>query len=280
MNQKKLNIHGPDSLNHMYIAGRIASKALDKVELMLKENPYRSTLEIDKLCHDFIIAQGGIPECVGYKAVGAPPYEHTTCTSKNDVACHGIPSDEVLEEGDIINVDLVVNYNGWLGDTSRTFIIGKTTKSREKLVLESKRAMYVGMKSVVLGAEFRTIGRAIENYCDQIEIEGQPISILPEYCGHGISQYMHELPLVEHKKNNCKVKIMPYLYFTIEPIITLGNQVETCLQSDRWTVKTKSGAETAQFEHTMGLDSEGKLHIFTTTDDQHEAQVLQEMRSL
>ena len=89
---------------------------------------------------------------------------------------------------------------------------------------------------------------------------------------------MHELPLVEHKKNNCKVKIMPYLYFTIEPIITLGNQVETCLQGDRWTVKTKSGAETAQFEHTMGLDSEGKLHIFTTTDDQHEVQVLQEMQ--
>lgn len=273
-------IHGPDSIGFMYASGRIAAKVLDEVEESLRKNPYQRTIDIDKLCTDLIIANGATAECIGYNAFGAPPYQHATCISRNDVACHGIPSEEVLEEGDIVNVDLVVNYQGWLADTSRTFLIGKTSLSRSDLVYQARQAMYAGMKTVKPGAEFRNIGKAIEEYCKKIRIGGEIVRPLREYCGHGISKNMHEKPLVEHVKNSCNIRITPYTYFTIEPILVIGGNTGTHTLDDHWTIKTNSGKDAAQFEHTMGLDNSGILRIFTTRDDEHEREILNEISKI
>ena len=276
----QINIHGPDSIHKMYEAGRILAKILDEVENLLGIDPYRTTLEIDQFCTDLIKKSGGIPECIGYKSFGAPPYRHATCTSVNDVACHGVPTGYRLVDTDIINVDLVVNYNGWLADSSRTFIIGETTEARAELVKHAKLSMYAGMGQVRKGAEFRHIGRAIQNYFTKIQIKGKPLRTLDGYCGHGISNTMHEKPLVEHVKNSCNIQIVPYLYFTIEPILIIGTNLGTHTTADGWTIKTDSGSDAAQFEHTMGLDQSGQLRIFTTRDDAHEKEILKEIKEL
>ena len=279
-----MNVYDPESAEGMYAAGRIAALALDEVEKFLSVNPYCTTLEIDKLCDSFITKHGGIPECVGYKSHASPvPYMHATCISVNDVACHGVPSDYRLHDGDILNVDLVVRFpgaNGWLGDTSRSFGIGNITPENAKLLEVAKNCMYAGMKVLRNGIEFKTIGAAVEAYCKTQKINGKQFRIIPDFCGHGISKHMHEPPLIEHVRNHCAYAIKPYQYFTIEPIITLGDNVKTYTDNDLWTVKTRDRANTAQFEHTMGLGQNGKLMIFTTRDREHEAQILQEISEL
>jgi len=276
----QIKIHDKSSLEFMYAAGRIAACALDKVEFFLNQNKYIQTKDIDKLCREYIIAEGGIPACVGYQAFGAPPYQYTTCISINDVACHGLPSDYVLAAGDILNVDLVVDYQGWLGDTSRTFIFGGSANQiRTDLVKHAQTAMYKGAQVAKLGQNFSVIGAAIEDFCKSVHAGSYTVTPLRDYCGHGISNQMHEAPLVEHVRNSCETRIQPYLYFTIEPILIVGNDTRTYLQNDRWTVKTVSKRDTAQFEHTFGLDEDGVLRIFTTRDKAHEELVRKEIYS-
>lgn len=277
-------IYGPETVEYMYAAGRIAALALDEVETALVANPYRTTAELDKIADDFIRSQGGFPECVGYSGgFTGKPYAHATCISVNDVACHGVPSDYRLQEGDIVNVDLVVRYpatDGWLADTSRSFAIGSISDTDAQLLTIARNAMYVGMNMVQKGVEFKFIGAAIESYCKSKKINGKPVGIIPEFCGHGVSKTMHEPPYVEHIRNSCNIRIAPYQYFTIEPIITIGSNTRTYTMNDQWTIKTVSKARAAQFEHTMGVDAAGKLMIFTTRDSAHEEKVLQEMQSV
>lgn len=277
MTMNEVRTHDKSSVEHMYAAGRIAALALDEAERAIAENPYRKASEIDKICEDFIRSKGAIPECLGYHPPGHVPYEYATCVSRNDVACHGLPSDEEMQDGDIVNVDLVVRYNGWLGDTSRTFAIGNVSEDNLKLIQIAKNAMYAGMKVVQKGLEFRYIGSAIEAYCSSQKIRGKPVRPLPDYCGHGISNEMHEKPLVEHVRNHCRIQIKPYTYFTVEPIIVIGDNVKTYVCDDDWTIRTCSRSNAAQFEHTMGLDENGKLMIFTSRDREHEKQILDEL---
>lgn len=279
-----MNIYNADSVPGMYEAGRIAALALDKVEEILAQDPYRTTEEIDKICADFIQDNGGIAECIGYKSKFAEkPYLHATCISVNEVACHGVPSAYRLKEGDIVNVDLVVRFpgkDGWLADTSRSFGIGNISDENQQLLKFAKNAMYAGMRVVRKGIEFKYIGAAIESYCKTKKMGNKQVKVIPNFCGHGVSKKMHEAPLIEHLRNSCNVIIRPYHYFTIEPIITLGENVKNYEESDGWTIKMSSGANAAQFEHTMGLNSEGKLMIFTTRDRAHEEEVLKEISAL
>jgi methionyl aminopeptidase len=266
---KAIRIHDKDSVQGMYEAGRIACLALDLAEQYIKNNSNITTLQLDKICHDFIVSQGGTPECIGYMG-----YKHATCTSQNDIACHGVPGDYVLKDGDIVNLDLVVRYNDWLGDTSRTFGIGNISSDNAKLIEIARNAMYEGMKVVRNQIEFRYIGYAIEKFCSKQNVGGKNITVLSSYCGHGISKEMHQGPLVEHIRNSSTILIKPYLYFTIEPIIVVGNDERTYTEDDQWTVRTRSGENCAQFEHTMGIDEKGKLMIFTTRDKAHEEEIL------
>ena len=272
-----IKTHDASSVTKMYDAGRIAALTLDKVEEYLKLDPYRKTIDIEKLCEDSIRSHGGIPECIGYRGRHATPYPYASCISVNDVACHGFPSDYVLQDGDILNVDIVVRYNGWLADTSRSFGVGNITKADAELLRIAKQSMYEGMKAVKIWRQFNVIGAAIEAYCEKQTADGEPVCILRDYLGHGISKRMHEQPLVEHVRNRCPELLRPYLYFTIEPIIALGTNIRTYMDDNQWAVKMVSGKRAAQFEHTMGLNDKGELMVFTTRDKEHEHQVLAEL---
>lgn len=273
------NIYDKSSLQPMRDAGRIAAMALDVVEDLINNNPNLRLIDIENAADKFITSMGGIPECKGYKQSPInDPYRFATCISPDEVACHGLPSEERLKSGSIVNVDLVVRLGEWLGDTSRTFTIGEVSEEDAKLVKIAKEAMYAGMSVVHKGAPFKIVGHAIETYCRKQKIKKEPVRILTSYCGHGISKKMHEAPLVEHTKNDCMFPITPYHYFTIEPIITTGNSVQTYVEDDTWTVKMSSGRKCAQFEHTMTIDESGELVILTVRDQEHEKLIKEELK--
>lgn len=274
-----------EKLECMRKAGKIAAEALDLAESMLADFPKNPTLklmDIENTVNDFIISKGGSAECKGYKASpDNEPYKFATCISVDDVACHGLPSDELFKEGSIVNVDLVVRFEGCLADTSRTFAVGEISDEDKQLIKYAKEAMYAGMSVVYRGAPFKIVGQAIEAYCRNKSIKGESIRILPNYGGHGIGEKMHETPFVPHVSNTCVVPITPYKYFTIEPIITVGKNIKTYVcEEDTWTVKTFSGKKCAQFEHTVTVDDSGELVITTVRDQEHEKQIKEEIKNI
>ena len=231
-------------------AGIIASGALDEVRKIIK--PGISTSEIDKICYEFIN---------DHKAYSAPlfyrGYPKSCCTSANHVVCHGVPSDKILKEGDILNVDVTAFKDGWHGDTSRMFKLGEISVKAEKLINTTYEAMMKAIKIIKEGVHLGDIGHVIQTH-----VEAQGFSVVQDFCGHGIGKAFHQEPNVLHYgEKGTGEKIKAGMIFTIEPMINLGN-FETKTLNDGWTAVTKDKSLSAQFEHTIGVTSEG-YEIFT-----------------
>lgn len=231
-------------------AGRLAAKVLDFIASYV--NVGITTGELDKLCHDFIVANGAIPAPLGYRG-----YPKSICTSVNHVVCHGIPGDKKLVEGDILNIDITVILDGWYGDTSRMFAVGKINLRAAKLIDVTFEAMMRGIEVVRPGATLGDIGHAIQSYAEK-----QGFSVVRDFCGHGIGRIFHTAPNVLHYgKPGTGLELQQGMFFTIEPMINAGKYQVKILE-DGWTAVTRDRSLSAQFEHTLGVTADG-YEIFT-----------------
>ena len=232
------------------IAGSVAAGALDEVNNIIK--PGVSTNEIDRVCYEYIN---------DHKAYSAPlfyrGFPKSCCTSVNHVVCHGIPSDKILKDGDIVNVDVTAFKEGWHGDTSRMFKVGNISVKAEKLIKTTYDSMMKAIGIVKSGINLGDIGSIIQNH-----VEAQGFSVVQDFCGHGIGQSFHREPNILHYgEKGTGDKIQSGMIFTIEPMINLGNY-ETKTLNHGWTAVTKDKSLSAQFEHTIGVTNNG-CEIFT-----------------
>ena len=232
------------------IAGSVAAGALDEVSKIIK--PGISTDRIDGLCYEYINDNKAFSAPLFYRG-----FPKSCCTSTNHVVCHGIPSDKILKEGDIVNVDVTAYKEGWHGDTSRMFGIGKISIKAKKLIDATYESMMKAIKILKEDVQLGDIGSTIQNH-----VESQGYSVVQDFCGHGIGQKFHKEPNILHYgKSGTGEKIKTGMIFTIEPMINLGNY-ETKTLNDGWTAVTKDKSLSAQFEHTVGIKKDG-YEIFT-----------------
>ena len=242
-----VTIKTPEQIEKMRVAGRMVAEVLDMIGEYVQ--PGVTTEELDRRCHDFIVNElKAIPANVGYKGFPA-----TSCTSVNNVICHGIPSPaKILKDGDIINIDVTVIKDGWHGDHSRMFVAGEPSVLAKRLVEVTREAMWRGIRAVKPGATLGDIGHAIQTYA-----EGERFSVVREYCGHGIGQIYHEDPQILHYgRPGAGMALEKGMCFTIEPMINAGAR-HTRLLPDGWTVVTKDRSLSAQWEHTVTVTDDG-----------------------
>ncbi|HEX2494558.1 MAG TPA: type I methionyl aminopeptidase [Steroidobacter sp.] len=245
--QLQVTIKTPAEQEQMRIAGRLAADVLDMIEPYIV--PGVSTEELDARCHDYIVnVQKAIPAPLNYRG-----FPKSICTSVNHVVCHGIPSpDKRLKQGDIVNVDVTVIKDGWHGDTSRMFAVGKISPAAQRLIELTREAMWIGIRQVRSGARLGDIGAAIQTF-----IEAQHLSIVREYCGHGIGRVFHEDPQVLHYGERGQgLELRPGMTFTVEPMVNAGKR-HVRLLADGWTVITKDHSLSAQWEHTVLVTQDG-----------------------
>ena len=230
----------------MRIAGKLASEVLDMIGDYVK--PGVSTLELDEICNDYIVnTQETIPANVGYRGFPA-----TTCTSINHVVCHGIPNEKSLKNGDILNIDVTVIKDGYHGDTSRMFVVGKASNQAKKLIDVTYQSMCAGIMAVKPGNKLGDIGYAIQKHA-----ENNYYSVVKEYCGHGIGQVYHDEPQILHYGiPDTGLELKSGMTFTSEPMVNLGG-AGVRLLSDGWTVVTKDHSLSAQWEHTILVTDNG-----------------------
>lgn len=236
-----------EELNGMRKAGSLAAEVLEMIGDFIK--PGISTGELDKICHDYIVdVQKAIPANIGYRG-----FEKTLCTSINQVICHGIPDDSrILKSGDIMNIDVTVIKDGWHGDTSKMYLVGKVQAHNERLVKITQECLYKGIEVVKPGASLGDIGHAIQTHAEK-----NYYTVVEEYCGHGIGKIYHDEPQILHYgEANTGQEIIEGMCFTIEPMINLGSK-HTNLLEDGWTVETKDGKNSAQWEHTIYVNKNG-----------------------
>ncbi len=248
--QPEVKIHGTDAFEAMRRAGRLAAEVLDFVTPHVV--PGVTTGTLDRLCHDLIVDHGAIPAPLNYRG-----FPKSICTSVNHVVCHGIPGDKKLLEGDIVNIDVTVILDGWHGDTSRMFQLGKVPRRAARLVEVTYEAMMRGIEAVRPGATLGDIGHAIQSYA-----ENQRCAVVRDFCGHGIGRVFHDTPSVMHfGRPGQGLALRPGMLFTVEPMINLGRW-EVKVLNDGWTAVTKDRSLSAQFEHTVGVTETGH-EIFT-----------------
>ena len=243
----KINLKTNDQIAQMRIAGKLAAEVLEMITTFVV--PGVSTEELDRICHDYIVDhQQSIPANVGYNG-----FKKTICSSVNQVICHGIPSEKkILKDGDILNIDVTVIRDGWHGDTSKMFLVGKTQPHNERLVKVTQECLYKAIEVVKPGAYLGDIGAVIQEHALK-----NHYSVVEDYCGHGIGQVYHEDPQVLHYgKKGIGLRLEEGLTFTIEPMINQGTKYTKVL-SDGWTVETKDGRNSAQWEHTLAVTSNG-----------------------
>lgn len=230
---------------------RLVADVLDFIEAHLVTGV--STAKINDLCHDFILKHKATPSPLHYKG-----YPKSICTSINQVVCHGIPNDkELLKDGDIINVDVSAFLNGFHGDSSRTYMIGKCSRAARELVQATYDAMWLGIEAIKPGGHIGDIGHAIQTFA-----ESKGFSVVREYCGHGIGRSFHEDPHVTHYgRRGTGDRIRAGMVFTVEPMINQGKRDVEVLEDD-WTAVTIDGKLSAQFEHTVAVWDD-RLEILT-----------------
>lgn len=242
-----VTIKTPDEIEKMRVAGRMAAEVLELIGPYVQ--PGITTAEIDRICHDHIVnVQKAIPACLGYRG-----FPKSVCTSVNQVVCHGIPSEKkVLKTGDIINIDVTVIYQGYYGDTSAMYFVGPPTPHAERLVRVTQECLYKGIQLVKPGCRLGDIGHVIQQHA-----EANYYSVVREYCGHGIGNTFHEDPQILHYgRPDTGMELREGMCFTIEPMINAGKP-HTKQKSDGWTVETKDGRLSAQWEHTMVVTKDG-----------------------
>ena len=235
-----VTIKTPDEIAKMRIAGRLAADVLHMIAPHVK--PGVSTDHLNTLCHDYIVnEQQAIPAPLNYHG-----FPKSICTSVNHQVCHGIPSDKILKNGDIINIDITVIKDGFHGDTSKMFYVGEASIKARRVCEVAYQCLVKGIKQVKPGATLGDIGHVIQTHA-----EASGCSVVREYCGHGIGRIFHEDPQVLHYgKPGTGLKLEQGMIFTIEPMINIGKR-EIKLLPDKWTVVTKDHSLSAQWEHTL-----------------------------
>lgn len=252
-----VNIKTPEEIAKMRIAGRLAAECLEMIEEYVQ--PGVSTAELDRIIHKHIVeVQGGIPACLNYKG-----FPKSVCTSVNHVICHGIPSEKkILKDGDIINIDVTVIKDEYFGDTSKMYFVGKRNSHAERLVQVTQECLYKGIELVKPGARLGDIGHVIHQHAQK-----NYYTVVREYCGHGIGRVFHEDPQVLHYgKPDTGLELKEGMTFTIEPMINAG-KAQTKLKKDGWTVETRDGRPSAQWEHTLAVTATG-VEVLTARNEE------------
>ncbi|MFO7920521.1 MAG: type I methionyl aminopeptidase [Nioella sp.] len=245
-----IRIHNPGDFAGMHKAGALAARILDDIAPMVEPGVTTEALdaEIERMVH----AAGATSATIGYKG-----YQHASCISINHVVCHGIPGPKTLKTGDILNIDVTVIVDGWFGDTSRMFVAGSPSRKAERLIQITHDALFKGIEAVKPGNTFGDIGYAIQSF-----VEGQRLSVVRDFCGHGLGQVFHAPPNVLHYGRPGTGPVLEEgMFFTIEPMVNLGRP-ETKVLADDWTAVTRDKSLSAQFEHSIGVTADG-VEIFT-----------------
>jgi len=255
MKSNNIPIHNIQDFRGMRKAGKLAANILDNLQNFIK--PGINTLQINDFCHHLILKNNAIPAPLNYKG-----FPKSICTSVNHVVCHGIPSNnKVLNEGDIINVDVTVILDGWHGDSSRMFVAGKTNKKNFNFLKTTYECMLLGITKAQPGNYLGDIGYEIQQYAEK-----KNFSVVRDFCGHGIGKEFHTPPSILHYGNSGEgIKLLPGMFFTIEPMINIGSW-EVKILNDGWTAVTKDKTLSAQFEHTVGITENGN-EIFTLSQN-------------
>jgi methionyl aminopeptidase len=254
-----ISLKNSEEIEKMRVAGRLAVDVLDMITPYVQAGV--TTDELDRLCHDYIVnAQQAIPSPLNYKG-----YPKSICTSVNHQVCHGVPGKRKLKNGDIVNLDITVMKNGYHGDTSRMFIVGKPSVRAKRLVEIAYDCLWIGIRQVRPGGYLNDVGKAIQRYA-----VSKKCSVVQEYCGHGIGRYFHEDPQVLHYSNPKAedVLLRPGMTFTIEPMINAGKR-DVKVLADKWTVVTKDHNISAQWEHTVLVTDDG-AEVLTLADGEQQ----------
>ena len=246
----KIKLHGPDAFAGMQKAGQLVAEALD---LLVEEvRPGVTTEALDALVFDFAMDHGAVPAPLNYRG-----FPKSICTSLNHVVCHGIPGPRVLKEGDVLNIDVTFIVDGWHGNSSRMYGVGKISRAAERLLEVTYNALMRGVAAVRPGATTGDIGAAIQAYA-----ESERCSVVRDFCGHGLGRVFHDRPNILHYGEPGEgLQLKPGMLFTIEPMINLGKPPVKIL-SDGWTAVTRDRSLSAQFEHTVGVTETG-CQVFT-----------------
>jgi methionyl aminopeptidase len=246
----QIKLYGPEAFEGMRKAGRLVAECLD----MLADEVDVSvpTDRIDQLVFEFALDHGAYPATLMYRG-----YERSTCTSINHVVCHGIPNDKPLRDGDIVNIDVTFVLDGWHGDSSRMYAVGEIPRRAERLIDVTYESLMLGIAAVKPGNTVGDIGHAIQSF-----VEPQHMSVVRDFCGHGLGRMFHDEPNIVHLGRPGEGSVLkPGMFFTIEPMINLGRPHVKVL-SDGWTAVTRDRSLSAQFEHTVAVTETG-VEIFT-----------------
>jgi len=249
-----IKLYTEDDFKKLRIAGKLAHDLLDYITQFVV--PGVSTEKLNNLCHEFTIKHDALSAPLGYMG-----YPKSICTSVNDEICHGIPSESViLKEGDIINIDVTVIKDGYYGDSSRMFGVGKISKNAQRLIDVTKQCLYLGIDALYDGCFVSDIGKAIEPYA-----KGKGYSVVRDFVGHGIGTVFHDDPYIYHYVNTDSPDVMlkKGMVFTIEPMINEGVYEAVMDKENDWTAYTADGKLSAQWEHTMAITYDGSIEIFT-----------------
>jgi methionyl aminopeptidase len=249
-NRDGIILFDPSDFAGMHAAGALASQILDEIGVHVY--PGQTTAVLDKFIQDQVEAAGAISATIGYKG-----YQHASCISINHVVCHGIPSDKRLKDGDILNIDVTVIVDGWYGDTSRMYVAGKPSRKAERLLDVTHESLMRAIDVVKPGNTFGDIGHAIQSF-----VEAERMSVVRDFCGHGLGRVFHAPPNVLHYGRAGTGPVLEEgMFFTIEPMVNLGRP-ETKVLADDWTAVTRDKSLSAQFEHSIGVTATG-CEIFT-----------------
>jgi len=246
----KIKLHGADAFAGMAKAGQLVAEALDLLVKQVK--PGVTTDALDQFVFNFALEHGAIPAPLNYRG-----FPKSICTSLNHVVCHGIPGPRALKEGDILNIDVTLIVEGWHGDSSRMYAVGKISRAAERLLEVTYNSLMKGVAAVRPGATTGDIGGAIQAYA-----EGERCSVVRDFCGHGLGKVFHDRPNILHYGEPGEgLPLKPGMLFTIEPMINLG-KAHVKILSDGWTAVTRDRSLSAQFEHTVGVTETG-CEVFT-----------------
>ncbi len=247
-----IRIHEAAEFEGMRVAGRVAAEILDEIGPHVF--PGQTTGEIDRIITAMVEARGVTSATIGYKG-----YQHASCISVNHVVCHGIPGDKVLKDGDVLNIDVTVIVEGWYGDSSRMYVAGTASKKAQRLIQVTHDALMLGIEAARPGNTFGDIGAAIQGH-----VEAQRMSVVRDFCGHGLGRVFHAPPNVLHYgRPGTGPRLEEGMFFTIEPMVNLGRP-ETKVLADDWTAVTRDKSLSAQFEHSVGITATG-AEIFTAS---------------
>lgn len=248
-----IRIHHPQDFAGMRKAGAVAAQILDEVGDLVE--PGVTTGALDEFITRRVEELGATSATIGYRG-----YAHASCISVNHVVCHGIPGEKLLQNGDILNIDVTVIVDGWFGDTSRMYVAGKPSVKAQRLIQVTHDSLMKGIEMVRPGATFGDIGHAIQQFAER-----HRMSVVRDFCGHGLGRVFHAPPNVLHFGRPGKGPVLEEgMFFTIEPMVNLGRP-ETKVLADDWTAVTRDKSLSAQFEHSVGVTADG-FEIFTPSD--------------